>query len=172
MIETAIMVGSLLVMGYAFYISSRMLWSFKSEKDTWRWLYTLVSGFIVFTFFLLGIVTFSFMVASFISQSIFNLINVVVGIFFLASAGLIVLVIRYHLSVMGSTAVKSAEIDLNKKTSPKEAPKIKKELDNIKKETPIGESELSRVAIRNELKMLEIRNKIRKIQRSTAKQPT
>lgn len=162
MIETAVMMASLVVLGYAFYMSSRTLWIFKSEKNMWRWLYAMVSGFIVFTFFLLGILMFSFLLSSFISQEIVNTVNIVIGIFFLSSAGLIGAVIRYHLSVMGSDAAVSVKADLKKKGLHKEADNLDKQIENAKG-VPDRSNRLNKIAAINDLKMIELRNKIRRL---------
>jgi len=109
MIDTLIMMASLVVLGYALYISSRMLWVYKSGKDMWKWLYSLVSIFLIVTFFLFTLVTFSFLTLSLVSQY-FNILNIVIGIFFLSGAGLIGAIMRYHLSLIGSVKEKSKNI--------------------------------------------------------------
>lgn len=164
MIETVIVTASLVVLGYAFYMSSRTLWAFKSEKGIWRWLYALVSGFIFFTFFLMGIVLFSFLLSPFISQTIASFLNIVIGIFFLSSAGLIGAVIRYHLSVMGMQAADAVKKDLKKKGMDKEASRIEEHIENPKN-APGGAGMVKRITATNEIRMIELRNKIRRLQR-------
>ncbi len=165
MIESVIMIASLGVLGYAFYMSSRTLWVFKSEGSSWKYLYALVSGFIVFTFFLMGILTFSFLLSSVISKTMFSLLNVVVGIFFLSSAGLIGAVIRYHLSVMGAQAADNVKEDLKEKGLHKEAESLDEQIESVKG-VPNKNSKLNKIAAINELKMIELRNKIKRLQKN------
>ena len=85
MIETDIMMASLVVLGYAFNISSRMFWTFRSEKDIWRWTYGMVSVFLIGIYFLFVMVMLSFITVSIVSQSILNIMNTVIVIIFLKS---------------------------------------------------------------------------------------
>jgi hypothetical protein len=122
----------------------------------------MVSIFLIIIYFLLGTVMFSFLVSSLISQSIFNLLNIIVGIFFLSSAGLIGAVIRYHLSVMGSEAAKGIKTGPVPKESGKE-PEPQKETESLEEEIPGEAEKLEGLAVTRELKMLELRNRIRRL---------
>jgi len=168
MIETLIMLGSLVALAYAFSISSRMFWIFKSDKGMWRWMYGLVSLFLIATYFLFIILTFSF-IASFIDAfSILNILNAVVGIFFFSSAALIGAIMKYHLSVMSSTATTGAGTSLNMKVKAKENSKLRKEINALEKE--LNEAKrLNRLAVSRELKMIELKNKIGRLERKPRK---
>lgn len=163
MIETAIMMASLGVLGYAFYISSRMAWVYKSEKGFWKWLYTMASIFLIAVFFLFAIVMFFFTTASFVSQSVFNLINVIVGIFFLSGSGLVGAIMKHHLSVTTSAFEMSMKADYEIGEATKEIFELRKEVENLKKKT--GRTRvLNRMAVERELKIIELENKIKKLE--------
>jgi hypothetical protein len=160
MIETATMMASLGVLGYAFYISTRMAWVYKSSKGLWRWLYTLTSIFLIAVFFLFSIVMFSFAAASFISQSVFNVLNIVVGIFFISGSGLVGAIMKYQLSVTASAFERSMETDYEITEATKEILELSKEVEKLKKKA--GSTRiLKRMAVERELKIIELENKIK-----------
>jgi hypothetical protein len=193
MIETILMMISLLVLGYSFYISTRMFLIFRSGRGKWGWLYGLVSVFVISVFFLFAITMFSFFTLSMISQSLINLLNVIIAIFFLASSGLVWAVMRYHVSLIRSTKGRDKisettfkKISMEKKRLEKRVSSLEKKLDKEKikkpgsndksKEDLIKEIEhleneateakkLSNLAVGRELKIIEMRKKIERLER-------
>ena len=81
MIETLIMMGSLIIMGYAFYISSRMFWSFRGKEGYWKWIYMMVTFFILATYFLFAVVLVSFVAAIAYGIYFFSSVNLLLGVF-------------------------------------------------------------------------------------------
>ena len=123
MIETLFMLASLVVLGYVFYLSSRMLWVHKSSEVTWRWAYGIISGFVFVTYFLLGVLMFFFAAASIVSPTILNVLNIVVSLFFLSGSGLIGAVMRYHISIMQSFTKEQAKSNISPKEKPRKVRK-------------------------------------------------
>lgn len=164
MIETFVMMATLLVLGYAFYISSRMFWTYKSDRGPWRWVYGLISSFIIATYFLFAVVTFSFIGSFFTSFSLLNILNAVIGIFFLSSSLLIGIIMKHHLSVMRSDAEKRAEARWEIGETSKERLKLQKQIEEMKKE--IDEKKvLSKVVVSKELRILELQKRIKDLER-------
>ncbi|UCD03044.1 MAG: hypothetical protein JSV63_00180 [Candidatus Aenigmatarchaeota archaeon] len=102
MIETIIMLVSLILLGYAFYISSRMFWSSRKTQGFWKWVYVIISFFILVTYFVFSIVFFLFIVAIVSALYIFELVNMFLGITLLSGAALTVAVTKHHISLMSS----------------------------------------------------------------------
>jgi len=161
MIGTIIMLASLIVLGYVFNISSRLFWTFKSEKGTWKWIYGLVSIFVIATYFFFIIVTFFFITYSFTPPSILNTINIVVGIFFLSSSALIGVLMKHHLSRMKSGAEESLESDFAGEFS-KEWLNVQKDIENLRKKHSESKR-LKRLLVDKELKIIELSKKVQKL---------
>ncbi len=163
MIDTVIMMGSLVVLGYAFYISSRMFWTFKSRKGSWKWMYGLASLFVIVTYSLFAMVMFSFIASFFTSYSILNVLNVVIGVFFLSSSGLIGAIMKYHMSVMKSVTMERKEADLKIKEISKEKLGLEKEIDGLRKE--LDEARKLKMSRGHNLKVAGLEKKIEKLEK-------
>ncbi|MBW2997152.1 hypothetical protein KY349_02300 [Candidatus Woesearchaeota archaeon] len=169
MIEILIMLAGLVALGYAFNISSRMLWVFKSEKGLWRWLYGMISAFLIATYILFAFVTFYFIMTP-SSQSMLSILNIVIGIFFLSGAGLIGAAMKYHLSsTMRAKQKPAPQPVVIKKTKPdtkdfrKERVVLQKEIYRLSKE--LDESKkLNKLAVGRELKIIELKKKIERLE--------
>jgi hypothetical protein len=109
MLETLLMGLSLLPLGYAFYISSRMFWSSRTEAGPWRWIYTLSTAFIFATYLLFSVVMFSFIASIFYSFAIFHYLNTILALFLLLGAGAVSFAMRYHLSIMTAQAAERVD---------------------------------------------------------------
>ena len=94
------MMASLVILGYAFYMDSRLFWSYKAEKGPLKWIYGLSTAFIFITYFLFALVLFAFMTETLTSFSLMNLVNTVLSIFLVAGAGLIAAIMKYHFGTM------------------------------------------------------------------------
>ncbi|MFH0956755.1 MAG: hypothetical protein V1813_02745, partial [Candidatus Aenigmatarchaeota archaeon] len=105
MIETLLMASSLAVLGYAFYISSRMFWSSRRDKGTRKLVYAAASAFIFATYGIFALVLVSFATNLFSSAYFFNLVNCVLGVLLLSGSALISALMKYQLSVASSVPV-------------------------------------------------------------------
>lgn len=164
MIETIIMLVSLVVLGYAFYISSRMFWVFKSRGGIGKLIYGAESLFLIITYFIFSIILFSFITSAFISLSILNIVNIITGAFFLSSAGLIGAVMRYHISEIGRTKAKSAKAGVKLKEVNKEKLKLKKELEVLEGDLNHAQK-LNKLNVDRELKIIELEKKIEELEK-------
>ena len=99
MIEALIMVSSLVIMGYSFYMSSMMFWSARSGKGAWKWVYVTISVFILATYLIFSLVMFSFIANLTVSAYVFDLVNMVFALLLLSGAGLIAAMMKYHIGL-------------------------------------------------------------------------
>ena len=107
MLESSIMTASLIVLGYGFYLISRMLWAYKSDMGLWKYMYFMLSAFIIGTFVLFSFVMFSFMTAFITSIYAINVMNIALVMFFFSGAGLIAAFSKYHVNTVSSVAEKN-----------------------------------------------------------------
>ena len=177
MIESIAMAGSLIALGYAFFLCARLLWSTRSDKGTWKWIYGIVSFFILANYILFSFVLFSFIIAMFSSPEILNVLNVVMGIFFLSGAGLIGAVIKYHINTLAREAEKKIEDFSSAKTEARKAsgkksrasksPKhesLLKEIDSLKKELDSAR-QLNKLAADREMRIIGLKKKIEELEK-------
>ena len=163
MLETILMGASLIVLGYAFYISSRMFWVHRSQSGIFRLMYFLVVVFVITTHFFFSIILIIFMTSSPLLSQVMNLFNSILAIFWLAGAGLVAAIMKYHLNVVSSGSEKEIRkvsvTRVTKRKDPRssrllgEIASLKKELENAKK--------LNRLAVGREFRMIELKNRLK-----------
>jgi hypothetical protein len=169
MIETLIMASSLAVLGYAFYISSRLFWSERKESGVRMLAYGAASVFIIVAFSLFALVLFSFATNIFSSEPFFNTLNVVLGVLLLSGSGLISALMKYQLSVASSESVplpaggRKAAIPGKGKAANAEAAGLAKEIETLRKELSEAHA-LNKLAVGRELRMVELKNKIKELE--------
>ena len=163
MIETVIMLAGLVSLGYAFNICSRMFWAYKSHKGIWRWMYGLVSFFLMASYFLSVLILFTFILTFLTSYTIPNVLNIVIGIFFASSATLIGAIMKYHLSAMASIELKNTT-SLGGKKKGKVGQKLQKEIRRLENELSDAKR-INKLAVEKEIKIIELRKKIEKLGR-------
>jgi hypothetical protein len=155
------MTASLVVLGYGFYISSRMFWVNRSERGYWKYVYFLVSAFIIITYFLFSVVLFAFITSSISPFSFLSIINSVLGVFLLSGAGLIAAIMRYHLNIIGSVEEENVRFSLKTMEIKREKEKLRKELIDVKDEL-VQSKKLNKLAVGRELRMIELSKRLKK----------
>lgn len=173
MLETLMMALSLVVMGYAFYISSRLFWSSKSERGTWKIVYFLASVFIISTYALFAIVMFTFITNMFSPLYVTDTLNVILGAFLLIGAFIASAMMKYHLLTMGSMDVGHEEVKKAngkwkkankegkkaKEDDSAEISRLKREMAELRKELDDSKM-LNRLAVDRELRIIELKKQI------------
>jgi hypothetical protein len=163
MIETLLMVTSLGVLGYAFNISLRMFWTYKSEKNIWKWVYGFLSVFLIIIYFIFAVSVFFLIAFLITSFQVLDILNLVVGVFFLSSSLFVGVVMRHHLSIMRSTVAKTEETDWEIRETSKERLDLQKEIVRLNREIDKTKP-LKRLLVSKELKILELSNRLEKLQ--------
>ena len=172
MIETITMTASLVVLGYAFYMSSNLFWVYKSHKDYNKWIFSIISVFIISSYFLFAVVLFAFITEMLTSYSILNSLNIVLSIFLLSGAGLIGVVMKYYIKTIKSSIINNVQkevkdwsekkgvgkkgVDEEKQKMLKEILRLRDELDTIKL--------INKFAVGKDLRIIELKKKIEKLE--------
>lgn len=169
MIETITMTISLVILGYAFYISSNLFWIYKSHGDYNRWVFTIVSTFIISSYIIFSFVLFAFITEVFTSFSIMNNVNLILSIFLLSGAGLIGALMKYYVNTIKSSIMNNIQNEVRvwkkhkegkdggkpdeeKMKMVREIVKLKDEIDRIKS--------INRFAVGNDLRIIELKKKL------------
>ena len=158
MIEFFLMLASLVVLGYPFYISLKMYWIYKLDKGPWKWLYAIITFFLACNYFLFSLVLFVFIASSSISQEYISLLNVVVGTFFLSGAGLVSAIMKYHLNTVRDSMIQRKSSESGKlREIHEEIRKLRNELETEKK--------FRKFSVNRELRMIELKKKIERLEK-------
>ena len=151
MIETIVMTLSLVILGYAFYISSNLFWIHKDDKNYFRWIYSILMMFIICSYFLFSFVLFAFITQAFKSQTLVNTMNIVLSIFLLSGAGLLGVIMKYYIGLLKTSIINNIRVEVQKHTA------MKRNADNTKDRTMLLK-EIERLT-----KELEKQNKMEKV---------
>ncbi|MHA2068715.1 MAG: hypothetical protein ACXABY_30495 [Candidatus Thorarchaeota archaeon] len=171
MLETMLMAASLFVLGYGFYMSARMFWAHRSERGLYRTLYFIVMVFVITTHFFFSIILIIFMMSNILLSQIMNIFNLILGVFWLAGAGLVAAIMKYHIDLVSSISKKKVtKVNVTKiiKTKDPSKGRLVNEITDLKKELD-GAEKLNRLAVGREFKMIELKNKIKEDEKETKK---
>jgi hypothetical protein len=170
MLETLMMASSLAVLGYAFYISSRMFWSSRKDKGAWKLVYALISAFLIVTYGIFALVLFSFATNLFSSEYFFNTLNIVLGVLLLSGSALIGALMKYQLSVASSVppgeemaAGKAGKAVVSKARGGAEVAALQKEIAGLRGELDAA-NVMNRVAVGRELRIVELKKRIAELE--------
>lgn len=168
MIETLMMAASLAVLGYAFYISSRLFWASRKDRGGWKWVYVAVSAFIFATYAIFALVLFSFVAALFTDFYFPDMLNIVLGVLLLSGAALIGAMMKYHLSVAIRQPEKDVRVVVRRQAGRQsdrkgETARLRKEISDLKKELEAANM-MNRLAVGRELRIIELKKKIEAMQ--------
>jgi hypothetical protein len=140
-----------------------MFWTYKSHKGVWKWMYGLISLFLMASYFLSALILFSFVLTFLTSYTLPSALNIVIGIFFVSSATLISAIMKYHLSTMSALEMKNiARMGARKKV--KESAKFQKEINRLENELKDAKR-INKLAVAKELRIINLRKQIEKLGR-------
>lgn len=172
MIETLMMAGSLAIMGYAFYVSSRMSWSSRKDAKATRWIYPVVSAFTFATYVTFAFVMLSFLTDFFGSAYIFDVVNSVLGVLLLSGSALVAALMKCQVSGEVSRPLPAATVTGEAKKPAKrraawregsEAAAYRKEIERLQKELDAA-SMLNKLAVGRELKIIELKKRVEELE--------
>jgi len=172
MIETIMMTASLIILGYAFYMSSNLFWIYKSNKGYNKWIFSVASAFIFSSYVLFAFVMFGFLTEMFTSYSVLNLVNIVLGIYLLSGALLIGAMMKYYTTTIKGSIISNVQNELrfyakgkekNKKVD-QEKVKLLKDIMNLQEELDTIKS-INRFAAGTDLRVIELQKKIENLEK-------
>ena len=167
MLEILLMGSSLVVLSYGFYMSARMFWVYRSEKNLFRPLYFIAMSLIISTLFFFAMVLFSFVLSGVLFSQVTQILNNITGVFWLAGAGLVTAIMKYHIDIVSSVSRKNVDTGFkglkrikgfSGKSHFNRIKGLKSEMEETK--------DMGRFEIGRDLKIIELNNKIDEYERS------
>jgi hypothetical protein len=167
MLESILMTASLFVLGYGFYMSTRMFWVYRTEGGVYRSLYFIIMITIISTHFIFSMILFSFILSNVIFSQISQVYNTILAVFWLSGAGLVTSILKYHINLVSSMADKRVNISFKgiKKVKDPSRKNLFTAIRGLKDELKADKSS-NRFAVGRELKIIDLNNKIDEYERS------
>jgi hypothetical protein len=169
MIETIIMTLSLVILGYAFYISSNLFWIHKDDKNYFRWIYSMLMIFIICSYFLFSFVLFAFITQAFKSQSFASTVNIVLSIFLFSGAGLLGVIMKYYIGLLKTSIINNIRVEVQKHAAMKKGAErgkdremLLREIERLTKELE-KQNKIEKVGINKEIRIMVAKKELDRI---------
>jgi hypothetical protein len=167
MLESILMTASLFILGYGFYMSVRMFWVYKTKESVYRPLYFVTMILIVSIYFIFSMILFSFILSNAIFSQVSQAYNTILAVFWVAGAGLVTSILKYHINVVSSMSDRRIRLSFKgiKKVKDPSRKNLFTTIKNMKDELR-KDKNTNRFAVGRELKLIDLNNKIDEYERS------